>query len=120
MYQRTNVCIETYNGLLVVDGWILKDEHWNGWAIPVFAKDAADAIAEVLGMEIDGKTYRETPKSAGDTDYFEEWTLGENKHLGEETVAIGAASWCWSVTDDEELKNLKMNVIDRRENAHAG
>lgn len=114
MYQKSSVCIETYSGLLVIDGWILKDQDWNGWAIPVFAKPAADAIAEVIGLDVDGKTYKETPKSNGDNDYFEEWTLGFNEELGVETVAIGAASWCWSVTDDEEMKDLKMKIIDRR------
>lgn len=114
MYQEANICIETYGGLLVVDGWILKDQDWNGWVIPVFAKPAADAIAEVIGLDVDGKTYKETPKSNGDNDYFEEWTLGSNEELGVETVAIGACSWCWSITDGEEMKDLKMNIIDRR------
>lgn len=114
MYQKANVCIESYEGLLVIDGWILQGEDWNGWVIPVFAKPAADAIADVIELEVDGKTYRETPKSAGDTDYFDEWTLGLNEELGVETVAIGACSWCWCITDDEELKQLDMKIIDRR------
>ena len=114
MLQKNSLCIETINGLLIIDGWELKDKHWNGWSIPFFSKEAADAIAEEIGLDVDGKTYKETPKSNGDNDYFEEWTLGFNEELGVETVAIGAASWCWSVTDDEEMKDLKMKIIDRR------
>lgn len=119
MYRKANVCIETYNGLLVVDGWEFKDRHWNGWSIPVFGKVAADAVAQEIGLDYDEKTktYTETPKSNGDNDYFESWTIGHNEELGQETVAIGACSWCWSFADDEELKTLDMKIIDRREYA---
>ena len=116
MYKRANLCIESYEGLVVVDGWEVDGSHWNGWAIPVFGFAAAQAIAEEIGLDYDAetKTYKETPKSAGDTDYFEEWTSGFNDELEEETVAIGACYWCWSTVDEDELKNLTMKVIDRR------
>lgn len=116
MYQKNSICIETYEGLLVIDGWQLKDEDWNGWAIPVFAKPAADAIAEVIGLDYNAetKTYTDTLKSAGDTDFFDSWTIGFNDELGQETVAIGAASWCWCIVDEKELKDLTMTIIDRR------
>lgn len=116
MYKKTNVCIESYEGLVIVDGWILDDQRWNGWAIPVFGFAAAQAIAEEIGLDYDAetKTYKETPKSAGDTDWFEDWTSGFNEELGEETVAIGACYWCWDDIEDDEIKNLDMKVIDRR------
>lgn len=114
MYKKTNVCIESYEGLVVVEGWILDDQRWNGWAIPVFGRAAANAIAEEIGLTVQGDTYTETPKSAGDSDYFESWTGGFNEELGEFTVAIGATYWCWDDITDEELKQIDMKVIDRR------
>lgn len=116
MYKRTNVCIESYEGLVVVDGWILPDQRWNGWAIPVFGFAAAQAIAEEMGFEYnpETKTYKETERTAGDCGWFDEWTSGFNEELGEETVAIGACSWCWDDITDEELKQLDMKIIDRR------
>lgn len=116
MYRKSNICIETYNGLLVVDGWDLEGRHWNGWSIPLFNKVAADAIAENIGLVYDAETdtYTETEISAGNSGYFEAWKGFFSEEVGEHVYAIGACSWCWTLTDDEELKNLDMKIIDRR------
>lgn len=115
MLRKNNLCIETMNGLLIIDGWEFKDQHWNGWSIPFFGKEAADAIAEEIGLTYDAETdtYTDTEQSAGDN-RFESWRGGFNEEVGEKVYPIGAASWCWSITDDEEMKSLKMNIIDRR------
>ncbi len=115
MLKKTNVCIENYDGLVVVDGWT-SDQHWNGWAIPLFDKVAADAIAEEIGLVYDKETdsYKETKKSAGDSDYLEEWTGGLNNELGVHVYAIGAMYWCWDTIAEDDIKEVIVKVIDRR------
>lgn len=116
MYQKTNICIETYGGLLVVDGWILKDQDWNGWVIPYFDRVAAKAIADIMQFPYNDETdtYTETERSAVDCGWFDSWTGGFNLELGEHVYCIGAMSWCWDDITDEELKQLDMTIIDRR------
>ena len=47
-------------------------------------------------------------------DEFESWKGGFNEEVGEKVYSIGAANWCWSVIEENDITHLDMKVIDRR------
>jgi hypothetical protein len=90
---------------------LLSPNTWNGWAMPYFAKEQADAVAAVVG----GTTYDpetdtfSTKFEDDDDDEAEPWETVEVD--GVMYYGIGAGSWTWNYPEEDPWRgNLVAGV----------